>query len=155
MRILSSDTLIPFHLHEHRHIQLDTATLQRLLSKDLTDVMIRVGLIAFVVVMCVRVIAPFAGLVLWGLILAAALYPLHHNLAKRLGGRQGRAATLLVFGGLLLIGVPTVMLGSSFAGHVHDAYSAFANNTITIKQPTPSVAPDRRENIYRLELGGG
>ena len=99
--------------------------------------MIRVGLIAFVVVMCVRVIAPFAGLVLWGLILAAALYR----------GALG--------GGLLLIGVPTVMLGSSFAGHVHDAYSAFANNTITIKQPTPSVAPDRRENIYRLELGGG
>jgi predicted PurR-regulated permease PerM len=131
-------------------MQLDTATLQRLLSKDLTDVMIRVGLIAFVVVMCVRVFAPFAGLVLWGLILAAALYPLHQNLAKRLGGRQGRAATLLVFGGLLLIGVPTVMLGSSFAGHVHDVYSAFANNTITIKQPAPSVAewPLIGERIY-------
>lgn len=121
-------------------MQVDSAILRNLLSKDLTDVLIRVGLIAFVVIMCVRVFAPFAGLVLWALILAVALYPLHQRLAKRLGGRQGRAATLLVVVGLLLIGVPTAMLGNSFASHIHDAYTAFENNAITIKQPDPSVA---------------
>lgn len=121
-------------------MQVDSAILRNLLSKDLTDVLIRVGFIAFVVIMCVRVFAPFAGLVLWALILAVALYPLHQRLAKRLGGRQGRAATLLVVVGLLLIGVPTAMLGSSFASQIHDAYTAFENNAITVKQPDPSVA---------------
>lgn len=121
-------------------MQIDNGVFRKLLSKDLMEVMIRVGLIAFVVVMCVRVFAPFAGLMLWALILAVALYPLHQRIAKYLGGRQGRAATLLVLTGLLIIGVPTVMLGSSFAGHIHTVYSALENNTLTIKQPDAKVA---------------
>jgi predicted PurR-regulated permease PerM len=104
------------------------------------DLLIRVGLIAFVAILCARIFAPFTGLLLWALILAVALYPLHRGLASRLGGRQGAAATLLVIGGLLLIGVPTVMLGSSFASHVHNAYTAFENEEITFKSPSPGVA---------------
>lgn len=121
-------------------MQVDIQNIRKLLSDDLMDVLIRVGLIALLVVVSVKIFAPFAGIMLWALILAIALYPLHQNLARRLSGRQGRAATLLVLAGLLLIGVPTVMLGQSFAGHIHDAYTAFDNNTITIKQPDPAVA---------------
>ncbi len=121
-------------------MQINSATLQNLLSRDLTDFIIRLGLIAFLVVICVRVFTPFAGLVLWGLILAVALYPLYQRIVKILKGREGRAATLLVVAGLLLIGIPTLMLGSSFAGQIHDAYSAVEKNKIHIEQPDPSVA---------------
>ena len=121
-------------------MQPDNTTSPKLPSKELMDVMISFGLIAFVVVMSARIFAPFAGLMLWALILAVALYPLHQRLAQRLGGRQGRSATLLVVAGLLLIGVPTAMIGSSFANHLHGAYTAFENNEISIKQPDPSVA---------------
>jgi predicted PurR-regulated permease PerM len=121
-------------------MQIDDSTVRKLLSRDFMNAVIRIGLIAFLVVMCVRVFAPFANLVLWALILAIALYPLHQRLARLLRGRQGRAATLLVVAGLLLIGGPTVMLGGSFARHVHDAYTAFENNTVSIKQPDPAVA---------------
>jgi predicted PurR-regulated permease PerM len=41
---------------------------------------------------------------------------------------------------LLLIGVPTVILGSSFAGHIHETYLAFKNNTVVVPQPDPGVA---------------
>lgn len=121
-------------------MQSDNTTLRNFLSKDLTDVLIRVSLIAFVVVICVRVFAPFMGLVLWALILAVALYPLNQRLANRFSGRQGRAAALLVVAGLLLIGVPSAMLGSSFANHIHNTYTAIENNTIEFKQPDPAVA---------------
>lgn len=121
-------------------MQLDHNTLRKLLSKDLLDIMIRLGLIAFLVVMCVRIFSPFMGLVLWALVLAVTLYPMHQSLATRMGDRQGRAATLLVLAGLLLVGVPSVMLASSFATNVHDVHAAFENNTISIKQPNPSVA---------------
>lgn len=119
---------------------VDDSTLRKLLSKDLMDVVIRIGLLAFLVVMCVRVFAPFANLMLWALILAITLYPLHQRLAGWLKGRQGSAATLLVVAGILLIGVPTVMLSGSFARHVHNAYTTFENHGITIKQPDPKVA---------------
>ena len=121
-------------------MQIDDSTVRKLLSRDFMNAVVRIGLIAFLVVMCVRVFAPFANLVLWALILAIALYPLHQRLARWFGGRQGRAATLLVVACLLLIGGPTVMLGGSFARHVHDAYTDFENNTVSIKQPNPAVA---------------
>jgi len=121
-------------------MQMDYLTFRKLLSKDFTDAMIRIGLIAFLVVLCLRVFAPFANLMLWALILAVTLYPLHQRLAKRLKGRQGRAAALLVVAGILLIAVPAAMLGGSFAKYVHSAYTAYENDSITIKQPDPQVA---------------
>jgi predicted PurR-regulated permease PerM len=132
-------------------MQLDAATFRKLLSKDLTDVAIRIGLIAVLLVLCVRVFAPFANLILWAFILAVALYPLHQRLAKRLWDRQGLAATLLVVASLLVIGVPTLMLGDSFAGHMHKAYTAFENDTIAIEKPDPAVAdwPLIGQRVYR------
>jgi predicted PurR-regulated permease PerM len=121
-------------------MQFDAGIFRKLLSEDLTEVMIRVGLIAIVVVLCVRIFAPFMDLMLWALILAVALYPLHQGLARRLRGRQGRAATLIVLVGLLLIGVPTAMLGSSFAGQVHELYTAIDGETINVPPPAASVA---------------
>ncbi len=121
-------------------MQLDNATFRKLLSKDLTETFIRFGLITFMVVVCVWVFEPFAKFALWALILAVALYPLHQRLTNSLNGRQGLSATLLVVASLILIGAPTVMLGDSFAGHAKDAYTAYQNDTITIKRPDPSVA---------------
>ena len=129
---------------------IDSTSLRKLLSKDLIDVLVRVGLIAFVIVLCVRVFAPFAGLMTWALILAVALYPLHQRIATRLGGRQGRAATLMVVVGLVLIGVPTVILGMSFAGQIHSAYAAFQGGEFSIEPPAASVAewPLVGEKLY-------
>jgi predicted PurR-regulated permease PerM len=119
----------------------DNTTIRRFLSTDLLDFVIRVGIIAFLLVMSARIFAPFAGLLTWALILAVALYPLHQLIAKKyLGGRQGRTATLMVLVGLLGIVGPTAMVGSSFAGHIHDAYTALENDTLTIKQPDAKVA---------------
>ena len=60
------------------------------------DLVISAGLLVVLVVICYRVLAPFIGLLVWSLILAIVLYPLHQWLARRLGGRQGGAATLMV-----------------------------------------------------------
>ena len=116
-------------------MQIDDSTIRKLLTRDFTNTMIRIGLIVFLVIMCVRVFVPFLNLVVWALILAIALYPLHQFLAKTIWGRQGIAAILLVLVFLLLIGGPTVMLGGRFARQAHNAYKNFENNTVTIKQP--------------------
>jgi predicted PurR-regulated permease PerM len=118
----------------------ENSVLHKLLTQDLMDVMIRVALIAFVVVMCTQVVRPFINIILWSLILAIGLYPLQQNLARRFGGRQGRASTALVLVGLLLIGGPTVMLGTSFAERLHDLYSDFESNQLSIPTPNPAVA---------------
>ncbi len=133
-------------------MQQDESQVGKILSKELVDVFIRVGVIAILVVWCARVIDPFLNLLLWALILAVTLYPLHQLIANRIGKRQGRAATILVLSGLFLIGTPTVMLGSSFAGHIHKVNTAFKNNEVKVKPPAPSVAewPVVGEKVYAL-----
>jgi len=131
-------------------MQTDDSTVRNLLSTNFTEGVIRLSLIALLAVLCVRVFAPFSHLMLWALILAIVLYPLQQRLARWLGGRRKWSATLVVVSGLLLIGVPTVMLGDSFARQVHKAYTAFENNTVNISSPDPAVAdwPLVGERIY-------
>ena len=60
----------------------------KLLSHDLLDVLIRAGLIAVLVIACYWVFHPFLNLMLWSVILAVTLYPLHAKLEAQ-AGRQG------------------------------------------------------------------
>ena len=119
---------------------IDKETIRKTFSKDLTEILIRLGLIAFLVVMSIKIFSPFMGLMMWALILAVTLYPVHQRLAKKLKDKQGRAATLLVLVGVLIIGLPTVMLAASFADYVYDTHAAFKNNTVTISPPSAEVA---------------
>ena len=121
-------------------MQKDISLIRKHLKHDLTEVLIRFSLILFLVVMSVKIFSPFLGLMVWALILAVTLYPLHQKIAKKIGGKQGKAATILVLSGLLLVGVPTAFLGASSADFVHEAHEAFENNKITIKAPAASIA---------------
>lgn len=71
------------------------------------DVLIRAGLILTLVFLYYRVLAPFMVLVVWAVILAVAMYPLHRAIARKIGGRQGVAATLITVLAVALIVVPT------------------------------------------------
>ena len=118
----------------------DSHIAEKLLSRDLMDLLIRLGLIVLGAVLCLAIFAPFAGVMAWALVLAVALYPLHGMLSKKIGGGPGRASTAMILVGVLMIGVPTVMLGSSFAGDLQHLYTSFQAGTISVKQPPPSVA---------------
>jgi len=118
----------------------------------LTDTLIRIGILIFLVYLCVQVFAPFTGLMLWALIVAVALYPLHLKLAGKLGGRPGLSATVIVLTGLLVIGGPTVMISQSFASHLQSAYNKFDSGQLTIPTPSKEVAewPLVGEKVYEF-----
>ncbi|MFW2439967.1 MAG: AI-2E family transporter, partial [Arenicellales bacterium] len=121
-------------------MQKDIALIRKHLKHDLTEVLIRFSLIVFLVVMSVKIFSPFLGLMMWALILSVTLYPLHQKLAKKLGGKQGRAAIILALSGILILGIPTVILGTAAADFVHETHTALKNNTITIKPPATTGA---------------
>jgi len=133
-------------------MQLNDEAVKKWLAKDLMDLLIRLGIIAFLVYICIRIFEPFMALMLWALILAVALYPIHQRLASRLGGHQGRAATLIVLCGLLLIGGPLGILGGSFANRINDMNTTYQEQGIKIKQADPAVAdwPIVGKRIYQL-----
>ena len=49
---------------------------------------IRIGVVALLVVWSVKIVAPFIALILWGVIIAVAVFPAYRALADRLGGRR-------------------------------------------------------------------
>jgi predicted PurR-regulated permease PerM len=112
---------------------------QRLASLGL-EVLIRAGLILALAILCYQVLSPFLTLMVWALILAVTLYPLHQALASTIGGKQGLAATLLVVVGIGLIVVPTAMLLSSLGDSVQYLIHAVQTNTLQIPAPRPGVA---------------
>jgi predicted PurR-regulated permease PerM len=133
-------------------MQLDSAALKKLVSRDLMDLFIRLGVIVLLIVLCIRVFAPFVGLLTWALILAVALYPLHQRIARALGGRQGRAASLLVLAFVVLLFVPTALLGTSFAGQVFDTYGQLEKHELQVQAPAATVAqwPLVGERIFQV-----
>src|SRR5262245_35090575 len=92
---------------------------EKRVSSRLLDVLIRAGLIGALAVLCYYVFAPFLTLMAWAIILAVTIYPLHRSLARRLGGKQGLAATTVVIVGGLLIVTPTALLMNSFGSSIH------------------------------------
>jgi predicted PurR-regulated permease PerM len=76
----------------------------------------------------------------WALILAVALYPLHQRLARRLNGKQGLAATLLVLAGAVLIVLPTAVLMASLGDSLHTLVTSVQSNTLQLPAPPAAVA---------------
>ncbi len=89
--------------------------------------------------LCYVVFAPFLTLMVWAIILAVTLYPLHRSLARRIGGKQGLAATIVVLGGLLLIVTPSALLMNSFGSSIYDFVTAVQHNTLKIPAPREGI----------------
>jgi predicted PurR-regulated permease PerM len=110
------------------------------LSTRLLDVLIRASLILVIVVLCYRIFSPFLSMMTWALILAVAIYPLHQGLARKMGGKQGLAATLIVVLGAVVIVVPSAILLSSLGDSVESLVRGVQTNTLQVPEPRPGVA---------------
>ena len=108
----------------------------------LWDTLIRIALVGGLALLCFQVFSPFLKLMIWSIILAVVLYPIHQWLARRIGGRQGLTSTILVIVGIALIVVPTWLLMNSFADSVRGFVDAVQQNTLQIPAP-----PERVKNL--------
>lgn len=130
-------------------MQPDSA-IERPQSSNLWDTLIRVGLIVVLAVLCYQVFSPFLKLIVWSIILAITLYPLHQRLARRLGNKQGLTSAILAILGIALIVVPTWLLMNSFADSVRGFIGAVQQNTLEIPPPREGIRnwPVVGKNIY-------
>lgn len=81
-------------------------------------------LIFAIVAWCLQIIMPFVSFLLWGAVIAVAVYNPFLKLRKRLGGRNRLAVLVFVLLGLGIIILPTWM----FAGSLIDSAQQFRGN---------------------------
>jgi predicted PurR-regulated permease PerM len=121
-------------------MMLLTPITQRVLSRELLDVLIRAGLVAVLAVFCFRIFVPFLNLMVWALILAITLYPLQVRLRRTFSGKDGMIATLIILVAFAVILVPTYLLGVAVANSIEHVMAVFKAGSFRIPPPAESVA---------------
>jgi predicted PurR-regulated permease PerM len=121
-------------------------------NNSVYDTTIRLFILILIVGWCLAIMYPFASIILWSVILAMALHPLHKIISKKMGGRPKLASTIIVIFTLAIIFIPTWLLIDSLFREVKALKVSFDNGTLTIPPPTEKVKewPIIGENLYDI-----
>lgn len=109
------------------------------LQSEVMGIFIRIALLVAIVVLCLRIVSPFIGIVLWAVILAVALYPAHLKLTARLSGRESWSATLIVIIGLAIVILPVWFAAESTVVSVKALSADLRDGFLEIPPPNERV----------------
>ena len=101
---------------------------------------IRIGLLLWLTLLCFDIARPFLVPIVWGVIIAVAVYPGYQRVEKGFGGRRGLAASAVTILMLVVLVVPSVLLGSSLFDGVQKVSSAFQTGALHVPGPPERVA---------------
>jgi len=104
------------------------------------DILLRVGALALVIFLCFRILKPFLGMLLWGLIIAIILFPLFKRINGWVGGRNKITSVLLVVVLLSVLVLPSIWLVNQLVDGARFLADAFQGGNIHIPQPSENVA---------------
>lgn len=97
------------------------------------QVALRLGLVALLLYACSRIVMPFAGILLWSIILAVMFHPLHVRLSARAGNRW--SASLIGMVGVLGMLLPMFMVVTSLGSSIYSLVSGLQNHSLTVPPP--------------------
>lgn len=120
---------------------IDTEKGKAEVSRFAIDLAVRIALIACVVYVSLLLLRPVAGLMLWAVILAVAVYPLYVVMRQRLHLPNWMAATLLSLLLLALLLAPVVILSASAIESL-DTYAGMLLRGQHIVPPPPETIRD-------------
>lgn len=118
----------------------DTNAADRNFQKNAMASFVQIAAVVILAVWCLRILAPFISIILWGMIIAVALYPVHMSLTGKLGGQEKLSATLFVLLGLAILLVPTFVLTESSVVALKNVGGQLKSGTVSISPPDESVA---------------
>ncbi|WP_117232847.1 AI-2E family transporter [Vibrio maerlii] len=126
--------------------------LETIISKAFTKSLIRFSTLAFIILVCSWAFLPFLPILLWALVLAIALYPVRLFIEKKTSWTAARSSTIIALFGVLILGIPTALIGNAFATNVLLAFDAYEAGTLVVPAPTESVRdwPIIGANLYEV-----
>ena len=112
---------------------------QKFLSNAMAS-FLQIGALVLLLWFCFSIIRPFLSIVVWALIIAVAVYPLHQSLTARLGGRPKTSAAIFALIGLGIIIIPAWFLADSSIGAMKSVAGSLKEGSVNIPPPNPDVA---------------
>ena len=109
-------------------------------QKNMMASFVQIAALVILVSYCVVVISPFAGLAIWGVVLAVALYPFYLKVSAMLGDRQKLTATLIIVIGLAVVLIPGWAMTKSAILSITSLSAELRAGSIQVPPPSESVA---------------
>ena len=109
-------------------------------KSPLIDTILRIVVLFLLIAWCIGIILPFVEPVIWGAIIAVALYPFFAMVKRWVGNRNMLAGVLLTLLILVILLLPTAWLLKSLIEGIQSLTTQFRDQTLVIPPPDPSVA---------------
>ncbi len=101
---------------------------------------LRISFIALLFMTSFWILKPFLAPVLWGLVFAVGIYPLHKKLAKLFGNRNKLSAITIAIIGISIIVVPITMFTNSSVTSISEIVNEINEGTLSIPEPDSKIA---------------
>ncbi|MCG6939419.1 MAG: AI-2E family transporter [Gammaproteobacteria bacterium] len=108
-------------------------------TQNTIEAAIRLGLLLLLATWCFKIISPFIVPVMWGVIIAVAVFPLYLKLKSGLGGRNRLAAAVYTLLAIALLITPAVMISNSIIDTSVVITERYEAGTLKIPPPDDSV----------------
>lgn len=96
------------------------------------DVTLRIGLVLLLIAWCFWIIWPFGGMIVWGIVIAVAVYPMHGRLLPLIGNRQKLAAVISTLLMLSLFIIPAAALTESLISGAQFLYDQVSSGELNL-----------------------
>ena len=103
------------------------------------EISIHLALLALLAVACLFILRPFVPLIIWGIIIAIAVYPAYSKVRTLLGGRGTLAAVISTILLLAVLIVPVVLLTGSLVEGTQTLAARLAKGSSLIPPPPASI----------------
>jgi predicted PurR-regulated permease PerM len=110
----------------------DMATSKTSIGKAV-DLLLPLFLMAILIALCVQLLLPFVGLLIWTIIFAVCFYPLHNRLRRKVSNRM--SAIIIGLGLSALVLVPTAIASISAAGSIPEVIAAIQTGEKAVPPP--------------------
>jgi predicted PurR-regulated permease PerM len=99
------------------------------------ELAVRVGVLLLWATWCFRILQPFFPLLVWGIVIAVAVNPLHKSMVRWLGGRVKLAAGALTAMLMVLVAGPAVAFAVVLVENVHSLASNLSDGELAVPPP--------------------
>lgn len=112
---------------------------QKTFVNNALEATIRIGVILLLAVWCFDIARPFIIPIIWGIIIAVAIYPGYLRVRDMMSGRSSAAAALMTVLGLALLITPTVMLSTTLVESIQGLAKGLHEGTVVMPPPGENV----------------
>jgi predicted PurR-regulated permease PerM len=106
----------------------------------IVDIIIRLAIIFLLVGWCLDILNPFILILIWGAVIAIAIYPLQMGMAKMFGGRKTLAAIILTILFVCVLLVPGIVVMDSIIDGIKKIRELYSEGKLVVPAPGDRVA---------------